>query len=334
MLLLTGLVALVLGVFGAIYFSTNRQELLPPLAAKKPPAVAAAQPVAPAPSIRPLPAVSTPHKRPQNQARTSAESAPKVTQASPKAAPPSRPMAAARSPGVSESTAGKLAEINPAAGPAARAPLAAISPPKATSPSQAAPRPVPPKTVVPSGRRYWVEFGAYDGPFYAERLKRNLAGLAIRAEITRAPGRHHRWYFRVRTVGDMDHDLARATFAKAERNLHIMPLIHRERHAVAAARIARTPPSGAHWVQFGAFHDRRWARRMRGKLDKNGLQASIIKRKYVSQPPLYLVRVSGLATRAEAVEIARRGTAALHSNDVLVGESLRLARLRARPPPR
>jgi cell division septation protein DedD len=101
-----------------------------------------------------------------------------------------------------------------------------------------------------------------------------------------------------------------------------------------ATRAASAAPSGNHWVQFGAFRSRGTANKMLASLHKNDIQASVTKTKYRGKPALYLVRVSGLADRAAAAHIAQQGTVALHSKDVLIGESLRAPVLNPRPPPR
>jgi hypothetical protein len=46
-----------------------------------------------------------------------------------------------------------------------------------------------------------------------------------------------------------------------------------------------------------------------------------------------LVRASGLADRGEATKIAQLGMAALHSQDVMIGETTRAQALHSRPPP-
>ena len=187
--------------------------------------------------------------------------------------------------------------------------------------------------------RYWVEFGAYEGALYADRLKQSLGQLGIDATIANAPGKDGRHYLRVRTSGDSDHATAAAQLAKAQSALHIAPLLHRA--AAISPAPARSPaakatpaPSGAYWVQFGAFRERRMPSRCYLQLRKNDIQASVIERKNGGLQPLYLIRVSSLSNQAQAEQVAQHGSAALHSHDVLIGESAAAPGLHPRPPPR
>jgi cell division septation protein DedD len=77
--------------------------------------------------------------------------------------------------------------------------------------------------------------------------------------------------------------------------------------------------SGAYWVQFGAFHEHQNAEQVLSTLRKSDIQASVIETKNGGLDLLYRVRVPNLSDRAEAERIARRGNAALHSNEVFVG---------------
>ena len=192
-----------------------------------------------------------------------------------------------------------------------------------------------PANVAAAAPRYWVEFGAYDGSFYADRLKQSLDKLGIEATVTSAPGKHGRRYLRVRTVGDLGRSAAEAALVKAHSALHIKPLLHRVAAiSPGAVRLASPPPSGRHWVQFGAFRSRTGAGRILAQLHKNDLQAFVLEVKYSGRAPLYLVRVPGLSNRAAAERVAQQGAAALHSNDVLIGESRVAPGLHPRPPPR
>jgi cell division protein FtsN len=286
-LLLMCLLALVLGVFGAVYF--ERHEPGSPQVASNQPTTTG--PVTPAPVAQPPAATPPPENKPATQAVPPPESAPPQTAQNP--APPTA---------APNTTAQQLDHISPSAAPA---------------------------NVGSAAPRYWVEFGAYEGSFYADRLKQTLNQLGIAATVTAAPGAHGQRYLRVRGADQSDRTAAQAELAKAKTALGIAPLLHRVAAvSPGATRAAAAAPSGNHWVQFGAFRSRGTADKMLASLHKSDIQASVIKIKIGSGSSLYLVRVSGLADRAAAAHIAQQGTAALHSKDVLIGESLR-----ARPPP-
>jgi cell division protein FtsN len=305
-LLLLCLLALVLGVFGAVYFEQT-QPGTPQVASNPPPATSpAAGPVAPAPVAQP-PAVTSPAENtPSPQAVPSPESPAQAAQAA-SPAPASPPAEAPPSP--SSSAAQRLAQISPSAAPA---------------------------NIAAAAPRYWVEFGAYEGSFYAERLKQSLDKLGIAATVAEAPGAHGRKYLRVRGADQSDRTAALAQLGKAHDALHIAPLLHRVAAVSAGAtRPAATAPArGTHWVQFGAFRSPKGAERTLASLRKNGIQASVLKVKFQKHSSLYLVRVADLPDRAAAAQIAQRGSAALHSNDVLIGERPRRVGLNPRAPPR
>jgi cell division septation protein DedD len=82
--------------------------------------------------------------------------------------------------------------------------------------------------------------------------------------------------------------------------------------------------AGSHrgyWVQFGAFREQQNAEQTLSELHESGIQASVIERKDGSEGPLYLIRVSRIASRAQAEQVAQQGGAVLHSNDVMIRES-------------
>lgn len=306
-LLLLCLLALVFGVFGAVYFEQSEPGT-PQVASNQPPAPSPPTgPVAPAP-VAERPAVTSPaQNNPPAQAVPSPESTPaqaaQVTGPAPATTTPAVP------PSPSSSTAQNLAQIAPSAAPA---------------------------DVASAAPRYWVEFGAYDGSFYADRLKQSLGKLGIAATVTEAPGAHGRKYLRVRGADQSDRANALAQLSKARTALRIAPLLHRVAAVSAGATrpAASTPTRGTHWVQFGAFRSPKDAERMLASLRKSEIQASVIKTKIISVRSLYLVRVADLPDRAAAAQIAQRGSAALHSKDVLIGETPHRAGLHPRGPPR
>lgn len=330
------LLALVLGVFGAVYFQGGGPASTPEAAQNEPEpspvqAPAAAPPTAPTPQ-----AVAPAENRPQEQATAPRESNPPAAVA---AAPPAPTPAAPQS-----------AQAPPPALPAAPAPSEALPQTQIGNPSpsldseaqrlaQISPSAAP-ANIAAGAPRYWVEFAAYEGTFYADRLKQNLAQLGIAATVSSAPGKQGRRYLRVRTSGDSDRATATAQFAKARSALHIAPLLH---HVAAISPAPARPPeaaaapspSGRYWVQFGAFRTPRNAAQIVSELRKRDVQALVIETKSNALRPLYLVRVSSLADRALAKMIAQRGAAALQSHDALIGERrVAIPGLHPRPPPR
>lgn len=308
-LLLLCLLALVFGVFGAVYFEQS-QPGTPQVASNQPPQPSPPTgPVAPAPVTQPPAAAPAPENPSTAQAVPPRESTqPQAAQTTGPAPAPATPQAEAP-PSPSSSTAQNLAQISPSAAPA---------------------------NVASAAPRYWVEFGAYDGAFYADRLKQSLAKLGIAATVTEAPGAHGRKYLRVRGADQSDRANALAQLSKARTALRIVPLLHRVAAVSAGATraAASTSARGTHWVQFGAFRSPQGAERMLASLRKNGIQVSIIKTKIISIHSLYLVRAADLPDRAAAAQIAQRGSAALHSKDVLIGVTPRRAGLNPRAPPR
>jgi cell division protein FtsN len=182
-----------------------------------------------------------------------------------------------------------------------------------------------PASVASAAPRYWVEFGAYDTAHYADRLKQSLGQLGIDATTSRVAGKNGRTYLRVRTSGDSDRATATAELAKAQSALGIKPLLHR---ATAISPAPARPPEaqatpakkGDYWVQFGAFRARENAVTMLSQLHKKDIQAFIFERKNSVSKPLYLVRVSGLSTYAEARRTAQLGRTATHTTDAFIGQ--------------
>lgn len=319
------LLALVLGVFGAVYFQGNQS---PQVADSQPPQTQAPPPAATAPEAQPPRAAASAENKPQEQAIAPRESNPPSAPAESRQTaqvPPVPPAPVAPAP---HETFPQSQIANPPPLPDGEAQrLAQISPSAA------------PANVASAAPRYWVEFGAYEGARYADQLKQNLARLGIDATVGNAPGKNGRRYLRVRTSGDSDHATAATQLAKARSALHIAPLLHRVvavSPAPPRAPEAKASPatSGGYWVQFGAFRKHKNAEQVLSQLRKGDIQASVIERKSGDLKPLYLIRVSSLSNRAQAEKIARQGSAALHSRDVLVGESPAAGGLHPRAPPR
>lgn len=326
------LLALVLGVFGAVYFERNQSAPSPEVASAAPaaPMPAAPQPAPPGP-IASAPGAPAAQNQPPAQAVTSPESTPSQT-ASPQTA------AAPQPPVTSPPQTAQAPATPPPAPPQEQAQVTAPPAPGTSPESLARISPsAAPANIAAAAPRYWVEFGAYTGSLYADRLKQSLDKLGVPATVTTAPGRHGRDYLRVRSAADTDRDAALAQLAKAQTALRISPLLHRIATTSAGAeRVAKVAPasaSGSHWVQFGAFRSRANAEQVLSKLRKNDVQVSVLERKSSGKESLYLVRTAGFSDRAEAEQVAQRGSAALHSQDFFIGESPGAEALHPRPPP-
>jgi cell division protein FtsN len=186
-----------------------------------------------------------------------------------------------------------LAQVNPAASPNVPVPIEAAKP------------------------RYWVEYGAYDRPFYAIKLVTRLAAIGIKAEIKRLPGAGSRLYYSVRsaTLTDRtgaDHDLALATG-----RIGIAPLIHRGGAAELAKRSVGVQSSGTairrdngYWVQFGAYDRADYALALRDRLNDAGMNVTIVER-HVPGQARYRVRSATSLHRNEAQMLANRGESLL-----------------------
>jgi cell division protein FtsN len=308
------LLALVLGVFGAVYFQGNRPDAGPQVATNEPappqiqPPVAAAL-EAPAPQAT-APSENEPQDQasgsPDSNAPATTEAAPQTAQAQPTTSAPTMSAPSEILPQIQSTNSLSLLD-----GEAQR--LSQISPTAA------------PANVAFAAPRYWVEFGAYEGAYYADHLKQSLGKLGIDATVADVPGKNGRTYRRVRTAGDSDHATAAAQLAKARAALHITPLLHRAAAispAPARAPDAQTKPasSGSYWVQFGAFRDHRNAEIMLSQLRKKDIQATVSESKSGDLKPLYLVRMGGFASYAQASQTAQLGGVATHTSDAFIGQ--------------
>jgi hypothetical protein len=230
-----GVVALVLGVFGAVRLQRDENVAAP--------AIAARQVEQPAPVGAPLaapPAVAAATENPPTtQAVVSRESSP----------PALAPVAELPAPSAAPVPA---ATVAPAAAPtaapsAAPASVAAATPAPPVAPQPAvAPQPVAPAQAAPAGPHYWIEFGAYDPdhPIFADRLKAKLERLGIQATITTTTGPRGRQYLRVRSIDETGRSEALAQWSKAHKALHVRPLLHRvTTDHLAAAQPANDQPS-------------------------------------------------------------------------------------------
>ncbi|MDE2228300.1 MAG: SPOR domain-containing protein [Alphaproteobacteria bacterium] len=206
----------------------------------------------------------------------------------------------------------------------------AIPPAPAAAPvSRSAPAPAE-ATKLP----YWIEYGAYDGAFYAERLVRRLGDLGIAASIRRVRGAANRMYFSVRSAATSDHAGVAAQAKLAAARIGIAPLIHRgggaaPAHAVGALRAPQArgvaSPFRRYWVQFGAYDLRGYAVTLRDRLLRAGVDAAVIERHRPGQAR-YLVRAPPTLRFDEARSVAARGESAL-GTPALVGQAPRVPRL-------
>jgi hypothetical protein len=179
--------------------------------------------------------------------------------------------------------------------------------------------------VAAAAGRYWIEFGAYRGTTYAAKLQQRLKALGVETAVTRAPGRAHHTYLRVRSAGGLDRLAALATRDKAAAALAIKPLLHeaaatRSGHGEAPKLSAK---ASHYWVQFAASRSPAAARQTVRRLAQNHVAATVISRHVPGEAkPLYLIRATNLPNRAAAESVAKRGATALHRDDFLLGRAL------------
>lgn len=202
----------------------------------------------------------------------------------------------------------------------------APSPTPAPSAATASPPPastiaIPPDQVNPTAGRtfeaakpnYWVEYGAYRGSFYAQKLVERLGTVGIKAEIKQVRGAGNKLYYSVRSTAVGDRTTADAN-TKSAAQLGIAPLLHRGGSpGEAQPVVAKIEPaaSAAHyWVQFGAYNTPHYAIALRDRLHRSGIDATIVER---HQPGYarYLVRTRPSLGRDEARSLAARGQSAL-----------------------
>lgn len=210
------------------------------------------------------------------------------------------------------------ARFQPTMPPAAPAvqPMATVSPPPAAAvaipPNQA--NPAIDHVFAAAKPAYRVEYGAYRGSFYAQKLIERLGTLGIKSEIQRVRGAGGALYYSVRSSTNVDRTTADAD-TKLAAQFGIAPLVHRVNNAATAPPVVATvePVTSAvahYWVQFGAYNARHYAMALRDQLHRNGINTTILER---HQPGYarYLVRTPPSLGRDEADSLAARGQSAL-----------------------
>lgn len=209
----------------------------------------------------------------------------------------------------------RMQQTVPPAPPTAAVPSPVLTPPPAVA--------IPPDQVNPAAGRtfeaakpaYWIEYGAYRGSFYAQKLVERLGTVGLKAGVKRAPGADGALYYSVRSTATTDRDNADAN-AKLAAQLGIAPLIHRGNNpavvqpVVAKIESATKSPAAHYWVQFGAYNARSYATALRDQLHRSGIEATILER---HQPGYarYLVRTPSSLGRDEARSLAARGLSIL-----------------------
>ena len=216
--------------------------------------------------------------------------------------------------------------------PARMQPTVSPAPPTATVTAPPAPAvAIPPDQINPAAGRtfeaakpaYWVEYGAYHGSFYAQKLVERLGTIGLKAEIKRVPGAGGEIYYSVRSNATIDRINANAN-VKLAAQLGIAPLLHRGNNPAAAqpvvAKIEPAAPAAHYWVQFGAYNTPHYAIALRDQLHRSGIETTIIER---HQPGYarYLVRTPSSFGRDEAQSVAARGQSILGTQP-LVGQAL------------
>jgi len=150
------------------------------------------------------------------------------------------------------------ARMQPMAPPAPSA--VTVSPPPAPAPAVAIPleqiNPTAGHTFEAAKPAYWIEYGAYRGSFYAQKLLDRLGTIGLKAKIKRVRGAGGALYYSVRSSGTADRSNADANAnAKLAAQLGIAPLLHRgDNRVVAQPVVAKIAPAAtspaAHYIGF------------------------------------------------------------------------------------
>ena len=212
-----------------------------------------------------------------------------------------------------------LPAVEPSAGataPAADAALqvAALPPPSATADEKGlSDRPAAAALVQPpadstekpgTSGGYWVEFGVFVGPGYAERLRYALSAVGVGSDIVSTQTPNGRHLMRVRSPVLADHASADALAQKAQHALDITPLIHHTRPVPEP--VVALKGDGPYWVQYGAFNHSKPAVMLKTVLKQKGVTATVIRTQGKSGKSLFLVRSRGIDSYLTAKAMAQR----------------------------
>ena len=92
------------------------------------------------------------------------------------------------------------------------------------------------------GRRYWVQFGAFQRAAPAERLKRHLSRAGVASRLTFAKGKAGRRFYLVRSLPLASHAEAVALAAQGRTAARAAALIGETRHVATHQPAVRAPP--------------------------------------------------------------------------------------------
>lgn len=143
----------------------------------------------------------------------------------------------------------------------APAPSTATTPSVATEPPSLPPTVAIPDQVNPTAGRtfeaakpaYWVEYGAYRGSFYAQKLVERLGTVGIKAEIKQVRGAGGELYYSVRSAAAGDRSTGRRHHQAGAAQLGIVPLLHSGGNPGGAAGCRQDRADGIGSALLGAI---------------------------------------------------------------------------------
>jgi cell division septation protein DedD len=172
---------------------------------------------------------------------------------------------------------------------------------------------------------YWVEYAAYLGPDYANRLVQRLADMGLKAYVVQAQGAGGKQYYRVRSETGGDRAAAEGAALKVSTALDIFPLVHHDGQSQTSAATfsAPIPPAAGskltYWVQFGAYDIESYAQLYANKLQGSGIDAAVISRQRPNGRVIYFVRSQPLNSPEDAQALAQHSQQLIGA-DTLVGQ--------------
>jgi DNA segregation ATPase FtsK/SpoIIIE-like protein len=219
---------------------------------------------------------------------------------------------------------GPAERMEGAAAPAESPPAAAVAE-KAPEPSAEALAAIAPAAGPPAtpGENWWVQYATYGAKHaaYAAALRDRLSALGIAAVVTQTPGRGRRRYALVRSAAP-DRAAAEETAQRAQRALHLRPLIRAAKIETAAALPPPAPlpptsplrprPARLYQVQFATVASESQGLRLAARLKDWGIAATVKPAHGRHGHRLYAVRTAAAVERAEAERIV----AAAHGLDL------------------